>query len=347
MSGTDRGQEQQERHLPPLRFGRNIVEQYAQEFRDALVVTMDPPWSTVQKRLGIQKENLLRVESMEREIVEATEHSLPEVDTVIGLGGGTALDMAKYVAWKRDARLILVPSIMSVDACVTRSIAIRDGKRVRYVGDAKAEVVIVDYELIRSAPARLNRAGAADILSIHTALFDWKLAHAQRGERYDRATADAAQEALQKLKNGWREIRDVTDDGIKLLADLFAAANELCLRFGNSRPEEGSEHFWAYNVEYITGKQFIHGDLVSLGAVLMAELQDNSADEVQQFLEKARLRYRPEELHLTKEEMVQSFVTLKDYVQDEKLMFSVINTARIDSDEIEKLLSRFFNGAAA
>jgi len=38
--------------------------------------------------------------------------------------------------------------------------------------------IVLDYDLLRSAPNRMNRAGAAEILCSHTALFDWCLAHA-------------------------------------------------------------------------------------------------------------------------------------------------------------------------
>jgi len=342
---SDRTQDEAEPLMPPFQFGQDVLEEYGADFRDALVVTMDVPWNAVRRRLDVEKTAPLMVETMERETVEATEQKLPTVDKVVGLGGGMALDMAKYVAWKRGARLILVPSIMSVDACVTRSIAIREGRRVRYVGDVRPDVVVVDYELIRNAPPRLNRAGVGDILSIHTALFDWKLAHAEQGEPYDPAIADGARDVLQKLMVCWRDVRDVTDAGIRLLAELFAEVNRLCFLFGNSRPEEGSEHFWAYNVEYLTGKQFIHGELVCLGIVLMAGLQDNLADEIQGFVEKARVRYRPDDLDLSRDDMVRSMLSLKDYVEREQLMFSIANKAAIDMTAVDKILARSFGAS--
>jgi len=67
---------------------------------------------------------------MDEAAVIALEQSVPGV----ALGGGSSLDAARCVAWRRGLLLVLVPSAVSVDACVTSSIAMSDGGRVRYVG---------------------------------------------------------------------------------------------------------------------------------------------------------------------------------------------------------------------
>ncbi len=46
--------------------------------------------------------------------------------TVVGLGGGSALDTAKFIAWKTGKRLIQIPSITSVDAGFTDAIGVRE-----------------------------------------------------------------------------------------------------------------------------------------------------------------------------------------------------------------------------
>ena len=60
-------------------------------------------------------------------------------------------------------------------------------------------------------------------------------------------------------------IRNVTPEGIRALVELFWSEVVLCYKAGSSRPEEGSEHFWAYNLEFRTGRSFAHGDLIALG----------------------------------------------------------------------------------
>jgi len=48
---------------------------------------------------------------------------------------------------------------------------------------------------------------------------------------------------------------------------------ELCNQVGHARPEEGSEHYFAYSVENLMGHGLPHGDLVGPGILIMAKLQ--------------------------------------------------------------------------
>jgi glycerol-1-phosphate dehydrogenase [NAD(P)+] len=60
---------------------------------------------------------------------------------------------------------------------------------------------------------------------------------------------------------------------MRQLIDCLALEVQLCNQIGHSRPEEGSEHYFAYSVENIMGKGLPHGDLVGPGIMLIAELQ--------------------------------------------------------------------------
>ena len=98
------------------------------------------------------------------------------VDVLDGIGGGTAIDTAKFLAWKTGCPLLQMPTITSVDAGFTDPIGVRIGGRVRYIGSIVPIRVVIDVDVIRSAPLRLNRSGIGDILSCHTGLWDWKAA---------------------------------------------------------------------------------------------------------------------------------------------------------------------------
>lgn len=298
---------------------------------------MDIPWSLLQKKLSWRPDHVYMVANMDIEIVEAAEASLPPCDVVIGIGGGSCVDMAKYIAWKRGCRMILVPSIISVDAPLTNTVAVRENKKVKYIGDIYPEEILVDYDLIQQAPKELNRAGACDIASIHTGLFDWKLAHERIGERYDETIAREARDCLLELDRNASEIYDVTPKGIDTVVDLFRREVEFCARFGNSRPEEGSEHIVAYAIEHATRRHFIHGDLVGLGIFLMSRLQNNDYEWATDLMTRVGLRYTcPDASH---EEIRVALSSLKRFKEDAGLFFSTVDTVEISTDFIDEALA--------
>src|SRR5207245_2822287 len=120
-------------------------------------------------------------------------------------------------------------------------------------------------------------------------------------------------------------IRKVEDGPLEMMVRGYIRNNALCLAAGTAQPEEGSEHFWAYLVEYLTGRHFVHGELVSLGVLLMARLQENNADSIRALLERVGVRYKPRELGLTREEFRRSLIDLPAYVRSEGLWHTVID----------------------
>jgi len=310
---------------PRLCFGRDLIEKQSAGWQNALVITMPEVWEQARPLFKKGPAHLHFVESMDQEVVEAAEARLPASGLIVGIGGGMALDMAKYAAWKKGAPFLLVPSIASVDACVTNTIAIRDKGRVRYVGFVVPEAVLSDFTLMEKAAPRLNRAGIGDILSIHTGSFDWKLAASRNKDNYDKKAAAETALLVDGLETMAGVVRQVTDEALEWLVRAYAAENRVCLQVGHSRPEEGSEHYFCYNLEYLTGKGFVHGEIVCLGVLLMSRLQENRPHRVARILEETGVRYQPADLGISKDEIFESLLSLPDYVRSESLPYSIIN----------------------
>jgi glycerol dehydrogenase-like iron-containing ADH family enzyme len=327
------------REHPELKFGERLLESLKLDPATSVFATMELPWELAAPRLGFEPEHVVYVQSMERDELDRLVSPVPDFEVVVGIGGGSCIDCAKYFSWKRKSRLILIPSVASVDACVTKLVAVREGGKVCYVGDAQAEHLLIDYSLISEAPPRLNRAGAADILSIHTGSFDWRLGHRKNGEEYNDDIARRCADAVKDLEKHAAEIRNVTHKGIRKLIELFEVENDLCLEHGNYRPEEGSEHFFAYNAEHVTGKHFIHGELVCLGILLMARLQQNRPEWLKSLLDELGVLYRPSDIGLTLDELREILITLDDYCRKEKLPHTIIYETDFSSETIEKLIS--------
>jgi glycerol-1-phosphate dehydrogenase [NAD(P)+] len=318
---------------PEIVYGKQLIPDALPAHKDWLVLVAPPIRENIASLLTGVDAHLAEATSLDESHLSSLVKNLPPAGAILGVGGGVAIDTAKYIAWKRNLPLYLAPSVISVDAFLTESIAVRRDRRVHYVGEVYAQRVLIDFSLIQAAPQSLNRAGAGDILSIHTALWDWRAAAEAGIDRYDDDIAAKSQILLDTLSQAADDIRHVTETGIRTLVELYSEEVRLCRLAGSSRPEEGSEHFWAYNVEHLYPRAYVHGELVSLGVLFMAQLQQNRLEWVADLVRRLGIRYRPEEIGLSEEAVVHSLVTAKAYAESDGLTYSVLNLRPLSTEQ--------------
>lgn len=324
------------------RFGSGSVDGFAADLGRFVVATMDIPWQVTKDRLGGRPEAVMMVNSMELEVIDRQVATAPECDTVVGVGGGQAIDLAKYMAWKRDLRLVSIPTVLSVDAFVTPAAGIRKNHTVEYVGSSSPDPLIVDYDLVRTAPNDLNIAGVGDLLSIHTATYDWCLAH-QAGKseyKFEASAVDDARSILKHIMSLATDIRSCTDTGLQAIVDGYMKVNTICLPAKHYRVEEGSEHYLFYELEERLQRPFVHGHIVGLGIYLLSQLQQNDAQGVTQFMNEVGLRYHPADLSISRSDLAASLTNLSEFVrQRPDLWYTVIDERPISLKWIEQALS--------
>ena len=99
-----------------------------------------------------------------------------EFDYVIGLGGGSSLDVAKFVGFKTLKKKIMIPTTFGSGSEVTRISVLKvNGKKKSFHDDSQiANIAIVDSHFIEDSPIEIIRNSAIDATAQCSEGFDSK-----------------------------------------------------------------------------------------------------------------------------------------------------------------------------
>jgi glycerol-1-phosphate dehydrogenase [NAD(P)+] len=229
------------------------------------------------------------------EITEATvstwNHQLVDFEGEIlySVGGGLAADAGKYMAGKIGIPMVCIPTALSVDAYLTWTSGIREGRGVRYIETKCPESLLVDFGVIGAAPASIRAAGICDVLSIATGNWDWHFAQDQGKNSPEMNFIPYVSEIAVAILDGALECASAAGrgdpGGLKQLLDCIAMEVQLTNQIGHARPEEGSEHYFAYAVENYVGYGKPHADLLGPGILMMAAVQGQDLDQLRQAMD--------------------------------------------------------------
>jgi glycerol-1-phosphate dehydrogenase [NAD(P)+] len=198
------------------------------------------------------------------------------VTAVVGVGGGKALDVAKYVGFLGRLPYYAVPTSLSNDGfCSPQSSLTVRGKR-RSLPAALPFGVVIDTAICRDAPRILTLSGVGDLVSKFTAVRDWKLAFNAFGEPVDDFAALLSDGSIHAYLS--HPAFDL--EGIRLLATalmLNGIAMEMC---GSSRPASGSEHLVSHALDAISTRPRLHGLQVGVASYIVSILQSLNTERI-------------------------------------------------------------------
>lgn len=224
---------------------------------------------------------------------------LKGIDTVISFGGGSTIDIGKYISYKLNIKYICIPSMLSTNSYSTNKVALIDnGKKITLQAKMPDEIII-DNNILKLSKNE-NLYGLADVLSIYTALYDWKIANEDINEKIDKNIYNQANmlldEVLQFINNN--SFDTIIEKNMELFK-FIGIAGYITNLYCTGRPESGSEHIMAKEIE--RNIDIPHGMSVSVGILLMSNVQKRFSYNIYNAIIKMKIFENSQEYGLSKE----------------------------------------------
>lgn len=271
-------------------FGNGLIDLFGQTVFDSLASN------------GINLLHYKELDSTHIEDITKLAFGLPgEMDAMIAIGGGKVIDATKYASFLRRIPFISIPTSSSSDGFSSSSASLLvDGKRTS-VPAKLAYGIIVDLDVIKSAPDKFIYSGIGDLISKITALYDWTYEKKHGvGELDDFALMIAKKAVNSFVRTPFTTIKD--DLFLKELVDSLAMsgiANEMA---GNSAPSSGSEHLISHALDKILDVPQLHGIQVGIATYIMSKVQNHRYERVNKVLTDTGFWDYVKTLHLNRED---------------------------------------------
>ncbi|WP_242918072.1 iron-containing alcohol dehydrogenase [Pontibacter liquoris] len=197
-----------------------------------------------------------------------------KIDLLIGVGGGSILDVVKRVSLLADIENLLVPTIISNDGLVSPIAVIKDQNDQTLSLPGKTPYgVVVDINIIRNSPVRFLQAAAGDILSNISATNDWVLAAQTNGETINDLAYMLSRSAAFGLLH--HESKDIKNRNFLKQVVYCQINSGLSMALaGTSRPCSGSEHLISHAIDYYNfSENTLHGLQVGSISIFCLYLQ--------------------------------------------------------------------------
>jgi hypothetical protein len=117
--------------------------------------------------------------------------------------------------------------------------------------------------------------------------------------------------AVDRVEGSAHSVAVAGGDGLAAIASGYADINDLTVGLGHPQMEEGTEHYFAYLVEALTGRSFVHGQLVT---VVAARAQMNNPQRISALADTIGIAWRPHELDLSRAVLERALRELPSFV---------------------------------
>jgi glycerol-1-phosphate dehydrogenase [NAD(P)+] len=328
--------------------GNGTIERVAEITRrlgftkSALIVAGSKTYEIAGKivKTLLEKERLevdtFLVESATVKDVEAVEEKIRilEPQVVLGVGGGTKIDVAKVSSANQGKPFISIPTTASHDGIASPLSSIKGFEKPYSVMAQAPIAIIADTRIIMQAPWRFAVSGCTDVIAKITAVKDWKLAHEERGEYYGEYAASLALMSAKLVMERVELIKPESEEGLRVLLEALISCGVSMSIAGSSRPCSGSEHLLSHALDIIKPNHGMHGERCGIGTIMMAYLQRINWRRIRDTLKKLGAPTTAEELGLKKEEIIKALEMAATIRPERYTILNKMNLNRENSETI-------------
>lgn len=197
-----------------------------------------------------------------------------KTQAVIGMGGGKVIDAAKYIGYILRIPFISVPTSSSSDGFSSSSASLVVNGHRKSLPAKMAYGILVDTDVIKSAPVRFLYSGIGDMVSKISSTYDWQHEEDQGFDEVNDFSFMVAKKAVNSfVRTPFESIQD--DLFLKELLDSLAmsgVANEIA---GSSAPTSGSEHLISHALDSFLERPQLHGIQVGIATYIMCKVTDH------------------------------------------------------------------------
>ena len=264
---------------------------------------------SIRAQFKDSEEYLIKKADYDSSVALAKYITMNDFKTVIGFGGGTVLDMAKFAAFVSKTHYLCLPTTLSNDSLASPVAVLgTEGKARKSFKCTIPSAIFVDAVFIRSAALRQLLSGIGDTISKYTAVYDWKLAGRKTDTEkvddfacmlssmaFNSVCFDTDKEMTEKILK--------TNSFIKRLSEALVMGGLAMEIAGSSRPSSGSEHLFCHGLEenYSEQANVPHGIAVAMGSYPAAIFQKRNYKMIRDVIKKYGIPVKPSANGVTKE----------------------------------------------
>lgn len=256
------------------------------------------------------------------------------VDGVIGMGGGTCIDVAKLSSHKSRKPFISLPTNAAHDGIASPFASIKDSGKPYSIVSSSPLGLLADIQIISSAPQKYTRSGCGDLIAKITAVKDWQLGKEERNEYYGEYAANLALLSADVILKNSKKIGSNLAKSTRDIVEALISAGVAAGIAGSSRPCSGAEHLFSHALDIIAPGKGLHGEKCGIGTILTAKLHKLDWEEIKSALENIGAPTYLPSLGITKEQGVEALLlapTLRE-------RFTILNKVKLSKEGAIQLI---------